>query len=100
MAVVCKKNPYPNQASARRALDAILHDGEVDGAKFPVRVYPCDVCEGWHLTSKKVFGKVPPWDRDPNWTRSGQVHETKPKPELSRRGRKRTRRGGSTSSVH
>ena len=39
------------------------------GAKAPVRVYPCDVWDGGHLTSKKVSGKTPPWDLDPNWSR-------------------------------
>lgn len=67
----------------------MLRDREGDGTKLPVRVYPCDVCAGWHLTSKKVSGKVPPWDRDPNWTRPGGVAEAKPEPHLSRRGRKR-----------
>jgi hypothetical protein len=69
----------------------MLRDREGDGAKLPVRVYPCHVFEGWHLTSKKVSGKVPPWDRDPNWTRPGEVAEAMPEQHLSRRCRKRAR---------
>ena len=39
------------------------------GEKVPHRVYPCDVCSAWHLTGKRSGSKVPPWDKDPNWTR-------------------------------
>jgi hypothetical protein len=64
----CTKQFYRDQAAARLALKAVLKNMK-PGAKAPVRVYPCDVCDGWHLTSKKVSGKTPPWDRDPNWSR-------------------------------
>lgn len=33
------------------------------------RVYPCDACDGWHLTSKRLSGKMAPWDLDPDWSR-------------------------------
>ena len=26
-------------------------------SRLPVRVYPCDVCDGWHLTAKPVRGR-------------------------------------------
>lgn len=66
----CDKNAYADQASARIALTAI-REGKKSAKllKLPVRVYPCDRCDAWHLTSKKVSGKKPPWDRDPNWVR-------------------------------
>jgi hypothetical protein len=71
-AAVCTKHHYPDQASARRALARVLEKARRKarpGAKLPRRVYPCDRCDGWHLTAKKVSGKTPPWDLDPNWTR-------------------------------
>ena len=43
------------------------------GQKLPKRIYPCDVCDGWHLTAKKGGRKTPPWDRDPAWSRPGQT---------------------------
>ena len=65
----CGKNGYPDQASARVALAAIVERKAKKLPTIPVRVYPCDRCEAWHLTSKKVSGKKPPWDSDPNWKR-------------------------------
>lgn len=59
--MACQKNPYPNQALASRALEAILAAGKP--GKQPVRVYPCQECHSWHLTSKKLTGKVPKWER-------------------------------------
>lgn len=84
---VCTKNAYPDQVSARAALQTILKQAPVDSSKLPKRVYPCDICDGWHLTAKRNRGKKPPWDRDPNWTRpNGVAH-------LERRTyRKRARR--------
>lgn len=65
----CGKKNYPSQASARLALDRILRKQSLDATRAPKRVYPCDSCDGWHLTSKPLSGKVPPWDTDPDWTR-------------------------------
>ena len=59
--MACQKNPYPNQFVALRALEAIRGSGK-DG-KQPVRAYPCQECRRWHLTSKKLTGKVPRWER-------------------------------------
>ena len=70
----CEKAYYPHQAAARAALASVLARAVAEGksARIPVRVYPCDVCDGWHLTSKRVTGKsTPPWDRDPDWVRPG-----------------------------
>ena len=64
----CTKQYYRDQASARLALGSVLKKAK-PGAKLPRRVYPCDVCDGWHLTAKKVSGKTPPWDLDPDWSR-------------------------------
>lgn len=55
----CKKHYYRDQASARLALEHVLKKVKPE-AKLPRRVYPCDVCDGWHLTSRKVSGKTPP----------------------------------------
>lgn len=59
--MACRKNPYPNQYLALRAMDAILAAGKP--GKQPVRAYPCHECHRWHLTSKKLTGKVPKWER-------------------------------------
>jgi hypothetical protein len=67
----CGKQFYPDQASARLALKHVQKK-MVPGKRQPIRVYPCDVCEGWHLTAKPSAGrKTPPWDLDPNWSRPG-----------------------------
>jgi len=65
----CSKMPYPDQASAKTALQHILGKDRGEGSKLPKRVYPCGTCDGWHLTAKSLSGKTPPWDRDPNWVR-------------------------------
>lgn len=59
--MACQKNPYPNQFLALRALGAILAAGKP--GKQPVRAYPCQQCLSWHLTSKKLTGKTPKWQR-------------------------------------
>jgi hypothetical protein len=60
--MACIKNPYPNQFTALRALDAIQATGKP--GKKPVRAYPCQDCHRWHLTSKKLAGKrLPRWER-------------------------------------
>ena len=64
----CTKNYYADQASARKAL-RFAREKAKPGMKVPHRVYPCDVCDGWHLTSKASGRKLPPWDRDPSWSR-------------------------------
>jgi hypothetical protein len=64
----CTKKYYADQASARLVLENVLKKAK-PAAKKPKRVYPCDVCDGWHLTAKGVSGKKPPWDVDPNWER-------------------------------
>jgi hypothetical protein len=64
----CSKHSYPDQASALLGLERVLKKAK-PGQKVPRRVYPCDRCDGWHLTAKKVRGKTPPWELDPNWSR-------------------------------
>lgn len=65
----CQKQPYPDQGTARLALESIRKQRSPTNTKTPRRVYPCDRCEGWHLSSKPLSGKIPAWDRDPDWTR-------------------------------
>lgn len=65
-ALTCpKQGYYLDQASARVALANIRAKGS---GKKPLRVYPCDRCDGWHLTSKPSRKNLP-WDLDPNWVR-------------------------------
>lgn len=59
--MACQKNPYPTHFLALRALQAIL--AEEKPGKQPVRAYPCQHCHEWHLTSKKLTGKMPKWER-------------------------------------
>lgn len=95
----CDKGFYPDQAAARIALSGIQEKAAKKGkpARLPVRVYPCDVCDGWHLTSKSVQGRTPPWDLDLDWTRpNGTTHLQQRSSEViegSRRQRKRSRAG-------
>jgi hypothetical protein len=65
----CQKKHYPDQRSARVALESILKKDKLKTAKTPGRVYPCETCDGWHLTKKPLSGKIPPWENDPNWVR-------------------------------
>ena len=69
----CDKAFYANQAAAHLALASIHAKAEKKGklTRLPARVYPCDVCDGWHLTAKVSQGRKPPWDRDPDWVRPG-----------------------------
>jgi len=56
----CTKAFFANQAAARSALDHVRNKLAYEGSKrLPVRVYPCDVCEGRHLTAKPVQGRTP-----------------------------------------
>jgi hypothetical protein len=95
----CSKNYYGDQKSARLALQSILEKKPRKATKMPKRVYPCDSCDGWHLTAKPNIGKTPAWERDPNWVRPAKELEgltTGPPPastskRLSRRKRAQRR---------
>ncbi len=95
----CNKAFYVDQATARLALTKIGEKAAKKGTPGPrpVRVYPCDVCDGWHLTAKRVQGRPPPWDRDPQWVRpDGTDHLQQRSLEVatgSRRALKHVRRG-------
>jgi hypothetical protein len=65
----CSKNGYLTQAEARTGLAKVLELNKYESSRKPIRVYPCDTCELWHLTSKRNRGRTPPWDLDPNWVR-------------------------------
>ncbi len=69
------KQSYPDQASARLALDWVLTKGKFSRGKAHCRVDPCDVCDSWHLTSKPVSGKKPPWESDTDWVRPSRGAE-------------------------
>jgi hypothetical protein len=92
----CEKAFYLDQAAARLALSKVREKAARTGrtGRLPVRVYPCDVCDGWHLTAKPV-SKTPPWDRDPGWVRPGGTEHLEQRsgevPTGSRRKRKRGR---------
>lgn len=91
----CDKAFYADQATARLAMSRIHEKATKKGmpSRLPVRVYPCDVCDGWHLTAKPVKGKSPPWDRDADWIRpAGTAHLQQRSADVvtgSRRQRKR-----------
>lgn len=93
----CDKAFYVDQAAAHLALASIHEKAAKRGKRtpLPVRTYPCDVCDGWHLTSKTVKGRKPPWDRIPDWARpEGTAHLQQRSAEVvsgSRRKRKRAR---------
>jgi hypothetical protein len=96
----CDKAFYRDQATARLALASVREKAAaktVKPAGLPVRVYPCDVCDGWHVTAKRVQGHEPPWDRDPAWVRpKGTAHLQQRSADVvtgSRRQRKRARTG-------
>ena len=64
----CTKTPYRTQAAARQALEKWKAARPGD-PNVPHRVYPCDRCDGWHLTRKNSGRRVPPWDKNPEWER-------------------------------
>lgn len=93
----CDKVFYADQAAAHLSLTAIHEKATAKGQlnRLPVRVYPCDVCDGWHLTAKAVRGRKPPWDRHPDWVRPGGTANLQQRSAEvvteSRRQRNRTR---------
>jgi uncharacterized protein YlaI len=50
--VNCKKAAYRDKDVALDVMHSIA--GKKDGRKKPVRVYQCDDCGKWHLTSKAI----------------------------------------------
>lgn len=64
----CTKTPFRTQAAARQAL-AEWKAARPEDPHVPHRVYPCDRCDGWHLTRKSSGRRVPPWDKNPEWER-------------------------------
>lgn len=58
----CDKAFYGDQAGARRALSSILDKAAMKGkpSRLPVRVYPCDVCDGWHLSGQPKSREMHP----------------------------------------
>lgn len=95
----CDKACYADQAAAHLALASIREKAAKKGklTRLPVRAYPCDLCDGWHLTAKSVQGRKPSWDRDPDWVRPGGTSQLQQRSAEvvsgSRRQRKRARAG-------
>lgn len=48
---VCLKKRFATMGAADYALERITESPRTD--KIPVRVYQCERCNGWHLTSKR-----------------------------------------------
>lgn len=48
----CKKRAYRDKDEALEHLHGIAN--KKDGRKKPIRVYECDDCGQWHLTSKSI----------------------------------------------
>lgn len=94
----CDKAFYLDQGAARLALAKIGEKAAKKGkpAQVPERVYPCDVCDGWHLTAQPAKGRVSPWDRDHAWVRPEGTARLQPRsadmPSGSKGQRKRARR--------
>lgn len=75
----CAKTPYRTQVAARKAL-ARWRAVRPDDPNLPHRVYPCDRCDRWHLTSKNSGRRLPPWDRNPQWERpSSELAKLQPR---------------------
>jgi hypothetical protein len=51
---------YSSEASSSRALRTIQRRSQE--AVVPVRVYECESCEGWHLTSQPFSAAMPSED--------------------------------------
>lgn len=50
---VCTKITYVNEKEAKRILKIARHKKQNN--KRPIRAYECNVCGGWHLTSKPLI---------------------------------------------
>jgi hypothetical protein len=61
MTLICTEHPkkkrYRSHREAVRALHLISTKGD-DRQKTPRRVYECENCLGYHLTSQETWGKV------------------------------------------
>ena len=50
----CTKHGYPTPEGALRAMRLIQVKLASRGGKVPVRVYLCESCDSWHLTSQRA----------------------------------------------
>lgn len=48
----CRKHPYRDKDLALHAMHGI--GNKKDGRNKPIRVYLCDDCGYWHMTSKQI----------------------------------------------
>lgn len=53
--MMCSRVRYVSENSARKALKSCRRMARRMKRRREQRVYRCDVCKGWHLTSEKVF---------------------------------------------
>ena len=49
--VACSKRRYRSEVDAR--LDMVMIQARAKHSHVPIRVYRCEWCSGWHLTSKR-----------------------------------------------
>jgi hypothetical protein len=54
--ICTSKTRFATQESAERALERALTERTTHHK--PVRTYPCELCSGWHLTSRQPRGEV------------------------------------------
>lgn len=50
---ICKKRCYPNKKSAETVLNYVRGQKR---KKMAQRIYRCEKCKGWHITSKNSYG--------------------------------------------
>lgn len=46
---ICDKRTYPTK---KAAMDSIVKPMSKNHKPVPIRAYECEICSGWHLTSK------------------------------------------------
>lgn len=54
--IVCVKARYSTEQLALKSMSHIV--SLQDSGRIPVRVYQCDYCLGWHMTSQKLRVKL------------------------------------------
>lgn len=59
----CVKITYLSLGAANRALAAFEKMPLPASGKRPLSAYPCALCRGWHLTSRKASGNALKWQR-------------------------------------
>lgn len=76
-ACVRGKVGFPNEFSAQRRMDEILSDSNTNRTVLPTRVYQCNDCGFWHMTSREDFKSptfVLPTLLDTHWDGCYEFH--------------------------